>query len=119
MQKRIIVFGSILKEIRLKYKFKQSYVAKKLNMPLAQYKDLEKDYSYSFDYDKLEMFIELFNLTEEEKSLLLEHAFNEDEFYCDIEMFMDKTEPYIEAEWKIKIWQAEAEKERLQPASSK
>ena len=48
----------------------------------------------------------------------MEYAVDEDEFYSTINMFEDD-EPYIEDEWKTKIREAVAEKERLQPASSK
>ena len=72
MNKNFIIYGSLLKEIRLndKRKISQSDVAKKINMPLDKYTALEKDYSYSFDYDKMEKFCELFNLTDEQKSSL-------------------------------------------------
>ena len=55
MNKNFIIYGSLLKEIRLndKRKISQSDVAKKINMPLDKYTALEKDYSYSFDYDKM------------------------------------------------------------------
>jgi len=76
MREKSIRFGNFIRRIRVKdnRELTQSDVAKVLNMSLTYYSDIENNRRRPLDPEKMEKFIELFDLTEEEKTKMYDLA---------------------------------------------
>ena len=72
-------FGAFITNIRLKdeRRLRQGDVADKLELSLSYYSDIEKDYRRPLNAEEMEIFAELFNLTEEEKIIMYDLASRE------------------------------------------
>ena len=72
-------FGSFITNIRLndERRLRQSDVADKLELSLSYYSDIEKDYRRPLNAEEMEIFAELFNLTEEDKIIMYDLASQE------------------------------------------
>ena len=69
-------FGAFITNIRLKdeRRLRQGDVADKLEMSLSYYSDIEKDYRRPLNSEEIEIFAELFNLSEEDKITMYDLA---------------------------------------------
>lgn len=124
-KKDILRFGSYIKSIRLKdeRQLRQLDVAKKLGMSLSFYSEIENSYRRTLDAEEMEIFAELFNMTEDEKIQMYDLAsYETNEIPVDLEdMFMDnetgkwakallrkaKEVKADEKMWKKFIWELE------------
>jgi len=72
-------FGAFITNIRLKddRRLRQGDVAEKLELSLSYYSDIEKDYRRPLNAEEMEIFAELFNLTEEDKIAMYDLASRE------------------------------------------
>ena len=88
MREKSMRFGDFLRKIRLKDKreLRQSDVAKELEMSLGYYSDIENNRRHPFDPERMEKFIKLFELTEDEQTRMFDLASYENhEIPLDIE----------------------------------
>jgi len=72
-------FGAFITNIRLKdeRRLRQGDVADKLELSLSYYSDIEKDYRRPLNAEEMEIFAELFNLSEEDKITMYDLASRE------------------------------------------
>ena len=72
-------FGAFITNIRLKdeRRLRQGDVAEKLELSLSYYSDIEKDYRRPLNAEEMEIFAELFTLTQEEKITMYDLASRE------------------------------------------
>jgi len=72
-------FGNFIKNIRLndERRLRQEDVANKVGISLSYYSDIEKDYRRPLNAEEMELFAELFNLTEEDKIIMYDLASRE------------------------------------------
>ena len=130
MQEKRIRFGDFIRQIRLRdsRELRQTDVANELGLSLSFYSEIENRRKRPFDPEKIEIFAELFNLSEERKALMYDLASRENrEVPADIEdIFMyeeigdlarvalrqSKAGDITEADWKRLIREGEANKAR-------
>ena len=69
-------FGNFLKNIRLndERRLRQEDVADKVGLSLSYYSDIEKDYRRPLNAEEMELFAELFDLSEEDKITMYDLA---------------------------------------------
>ncbi len=126
MNDKYLHFNEYIKKKRKERELTISVVAKHIGMSLSHYCDIECRRRPPFDGEKMELFAELLNFTEEESALLFDLATNENRIvpYDIQEIFMHKevgelartalriskgcNEP--EAEWKRLIRELERNK---------
>ena len=79
MREKSTRFGDFIRKIRLKDKreLRQLDVAQELDMSLGLYSDIENNRRNPFDIDRMEKFIEMFNVSEEDKARLFDLASRE------------------------------------------
>jgi len=85
-------FSGFIKNIRLNDErhLRQSDVAEKLEMSLSFYSEIEKGYRRPLNAIEMEIFAELFNLTNDEKAMMYDLASREtNKIPVDLEYIMD------------------------------
>ena len=85
-------FHGFIRNIRLKNDrhLRQADVAEKLEMSLSFYSEIEKGYRRPLNAIEMEIFAELFNLTEEEKTTMYDLAsYETNKIPVDLEYIMD------------------------------
>ena len=133
MPKREVIdtqcFHGFIKNIRLSDErhLRQADVAEKLELSLGFYSDIEKGYRRPLNAIEMEIFAELFNMTEEEKATMYDLASREtNKIPVDLEYIMDdengkwartmlrkaKKVNADEKMWKQFIWELEKKEQQ-------
>ena len=130
MREKSVRFGDFIRKIRLRdeRELRQSDVAKELGMSLTMYSDIENNRRRPFHEENMRIFAELFDITEDEKTRMLDLAsYETHEIPLDLEDILmynevgtlarvalreSKAGNATEADWKRFIREIEENKER-------
>ena len=129
MRKKVERFGNFIRNIRVNGEnyLRQSDVAKLLDMSLSYYSEIENNHRRPFDYERMEKFSEIFDLTADQKARMydlesietgqipadLDEIFFEEPGKYAVQLLREHKAGNIDEEfWKQAIREAEAAREK-------